>query len=163
MEKDAHIVFYCRSGARARQALFLAKNKGFYNIQNFTGGWLSWADRSVCSKQDVEAVVNNAAPNCHLIDVRDHTEVAHGVIPTAKHLPIKEMIEAFRLPASEFKERYGFEKFDPAENLIFYCKRGWRSEAACYIAKKFGYKNGRNYKGSWNEWTSTDSSSGAAV
>ncbi|XP_049820335.1 rhodanese domain-containing protein CG4456-like isoform X2 [Aethina tumida] len=37
------IIFSCRSGKRAGQALEIAKNLGYKNLSNYKGSWLDWA------------------------------------------------------------------------------------------------------------------------
>ncbi len=85
-----------------------------------------------------------------IIDVRTEMEVRAGMIPTAQHIPVDQIPSAFSLSDQEFEEEYGFAK--PKENIIFYCKAGVRSENATKFLRSMGYKNVKNYKGSWLEW-----------
>jgi len=41
--------------------------------------------------------------------VRNKDELIHGKIPTAIHIPLPEIQEAFQLDSERFKEKYGFE------------------------------------------------------
>jgi 3-mercaptopyruvate sulfurtransferase SseA len=45
-----------------------------------------------------------------------------------------------------------FHKPLPAQKMIFYCRSGKRSAQACQLAQEAGYKNVRNYVGSWLDW-----------
>ena len=90
-----------------------------------------------------------------LIDVRNEDELAHGMIPTAKHLPLPELQEAFHLDADDFKERYGFEKMKLEDDIIFYCRTGARSHMAMQMIQALGY-HARNYQGSIWEWSQID-------
>ena len=47
-----------------------------------------------------------------LIDVRNKDELIHGMIPTAKHIPLPELQQAFQLDVQSFKEKYGFEELE---------------------------------------------------
>ncbi len=42
LSKDKTTVFICRSGGRSAQASALAKQQGFENVYNMTGGMLLW-------------------------------------------------------------------------------------------------------------------------
>lgn len=77
-------------------------------------------------------------------------EVNGGMIPTAKHIPLDRIQQAFSLNDSEFEEEFGYSK--PKENIVCYCKAGVRSESATKILRSMGLKNVKNYKGSWLEW-----------
>ncbi|XP_046396869.1 rhodanese domain-containing protein CG4456-like isoform X2 [Ischnura elegans] len=45
-QKEAEIIFSCRSGNRSRRALELALSLGFMNAKHYTGGWLDWAEKT---------------------------------------------------------------------------------------------------------------------
>eukprot|EP00128_Syssomonas_multiformis_P000094 Colp12_sorted_trinity150504_noHs@6326 len=89
-----------------------------------------------------------------LVDVRERNEVAQGFIPTAKNVPLSEFETAWQLPADKFAAKYGFPKPAPGDHLIMYCKAGVRSTNATNYLKAIGYTGPRNYKGSWDEWSS---------
>ncbi|KAF5005617.1 hypothetical protein FDECE_7958 [Fusarium decemcellulare] len=40
--KDAHLLFYCKAGVRARAAAGLAKHAGWDNVGEYPGSWLDW-------------------------------------------------------------------------------------------------------------------------
>jgi rhodanese-related sulfurtransferase len=45
LEREAHIVVYCRTGGRSAKAVELMRAAGFANAWNLTGGILAWIDR----------------------------------------------------------------------------------------------------------------------
>jgi len=45
LDEDAHVVVYCRSGARSAKAVQLLRGAGFGNAWNVNGGILAWIDR----------------------------------------------------------------------------------------------------------------------
>ncbi|CDO72433.1 hypothetical protein BN946_scf184977.g133 [Trametes cinnabarina] len=92
------------------------------------------------------------SPDKYLIDVREPDEVVQGSIPSAVNLPLSVLSNALQLPPAEFKEKFGFEKPRPNQEVIFYCRSGKRSTTAADVAKRNGYTNILNYKGSWLEW-----------
>lgn len=65
---------------------------------------------------------------------------------------MRELDEALLLDSKSFEKRYGASKLEKEEQIIFSCKSGVRSEAACSIASQLGFKNVKNYSGSAMEW-----------
>jgi len=45
LDRSAHIVVYCRSGARSAKAVAAMRDAGFENVWNLQGGILAWIDR----------------------------------------------------------------------------------------------------------------------
>ncbi|KAI9297282.1 Rhodanese-like protein [Neoconidiobolus thromboides FSU 785] len=88
-----------------------------------------------------------------LIDVREKQERLEGAIPNSKWLPLGELESALKLDPHDFKAKYKFEKFETDKPVIFHCRSGVRSGKAQDIAIQLGYKNARNYKGSWLEFS----------
>ncbi|XP_044722000.1 rhodanese-like domain-containing protein [Hirsutella rhossiliensis] len=44
--RDAHLVFYCRAGVRARTAAQLAGRAGWPSVGEYPGSWLEWEERA---------------------------------------------------------------------------------------------------------------------
>ncbi|WP_141433756.1 rhodanese-like domain-containing protein [Bacillus sp. 03113] len=74
-----------------------------------------------------------------LIDVREVEEVAQGMIPEAKHIPMGEIPNYL-------------DSFDKSKEYIFICRSGMRSENVCYYLQDKGFKV-RNMAGGMLEWT----------
>ncbi len=83
-----------------------------------------------------EKLSNNE--NLELIDVREHEEVAHGIVPGAKHIPMGE------IPAR-------MEELDQEKEYIFICRSGGRSGNVCHYLQEQGYKC-VNMVGGMLEW-----------
>ena len=96
------LLFYCRSGGRSRRASFTAFQHGYKNCKTFEGGYLRWLDNSTITKKDVQALINSGE-KYFLIDVRSAEEVNGGMIPTAKHIHISDVLEAFFLTPAQFR------------------------------------------------------------
>ncbi|XP_048479085.1 putative thiosulfate sulfurtransferase, mitochondrial [Plutella xylostella] len=96
----------------------------------------------------------SAAKNKVIIDVREPDEIKeHGKIPNSINIPLGDVSSALStLPDKEFEKLYGTKK--PAEDaeIIFYCMIGKRSGMAQQNAISLGFKNARNYLGSWTDW-----------
>ncbi|PWK14924.1 rhodanese-like domain-containing protein [Tumebacillus permanentifrigoris] len=69
-----------------------------------------------------------------IIDVREDFEVAEGMIDGALHVPMRDLLERY-------------QEWKPEEELIFVCRSGRRSLAACQVMKMIGYHNVKNLAG----------------
>jgi rhodanese-related sulfurtransferase len=125
--------------------------------RNFTTSKL-WLDAKASSGiveiEELLKVIQDkvASTQVTLIDVREVAEHKEGSIPTAKLIPLGDIESALNLSANEFESKYGFKKPGKDEALIFHCRSGARSQKATDLALKLGFKNSRNYKGSWLEF-----------
>jgi adenylyltransferase/sulfurtransferase len=45
LDKNAHVVVYCRSGGRSAKAVQFLRGNGFANAWNVNGGILAWIER----------------------------------------------------------------------------------------------------------------------
>lgn len=87
------------------------------------------------------------------------TETAQrgGHIPGAANIPWKQATEedgTFKSPEA-LKELYKEKGITPDKNVITYCRIGERSAHTWFaLHELLGYKNVRNYDGSWTEWGS---------
>ncbi|XP_035784517.1 rhodanese domain-containing protein CG4456-like isoform X2 [Anopheles albimanus] len=94
-------------------------------------------------------------PEKLLIDVRNPDELAEtGKIPTSINIPLDQVKQAFgpETEADQFRKLYGVAKPEPDHYLILSCRTGRRSQMALDTITELGYRNARNYKGSWTEW-----------
>lgn len=87
-----------------------------------------------------------------LIDVRDPSELVHGVIPGARNVPLGELHAAFALDDKSFLERFKFAKPTMDTHVVVYCRSGARSELATLMLLQLGWTATRNYRGSFKEW-----------
>nr|QGA73365.1 heat shock protein 67B2-like [Spodoptera frugiperda] len=91
-----------------------------------------------------------------IVDVREPDEVKeHGKIPNSVNIPLGNVSTVLgTMPEKDFQDTY--QRAKPAENteIIFYCMIGKRSAKAQQNAINLGYKNTKNYLGSWNDWAS---------
>ncbi|MBM7649701.1 rhodanese-related sulfurtransferase [Bacillus ectoiniformans] len=77
--------------------------------------------------------------NLAIVDVREHEEVAEGMIPEAKHIVMGTIPEHL-------------DQFDKETEYIFVCRSGRRSENVCHYMQDQGFKV-RNMVGGMLEWT----------
>lgn len=97
------------------------------------------------------------------LDVRENDEVALGSIPSAVSLPLSVLKDHLSptYNTGTFQSEHAFPKPLPEQKIIFFCRSGKRSATACQLASEAGYKNLRNYEGSWLDWTKKEAESGA--
>ncbi|XP_050343958.1 uncharacterized protein LOC126769309 [Nymphalis io] len=90
-----------------------------------------------------------------LIDVREPDEVKEfGKIPNSVNIPLGNVSTALRtMTENEFEKLYHIKKPTEETEMIFYCMSGKRSGMAQQNAFNLGYKNVKNYLGSWIEWS----------
>uniref|UniRef100_A0A1L8DU43 Putative heat shock protein n=1 Tax=Nyssomyia neivai TaxID=330878 RepID=A0A1L8DU43_9DIPT len=94
-------------------------------------------------------------PEKLLIDVREPNELLEtGSIPTSINIPLGRLEKALaNTKPRDFKGYYGGPKPDPDTTIIFTCQSGRRAAQAMELADRLGFKNAKNYKGSWAEWS----------
>lgn len=80
----------------------------------------------------------------NLIDVREDEEVALGMIPGAKHIPMNQIPERLH-------------EIEPEEETIFICRSGYRSERVCEYLQHLGRDNVVNLEGGMLSWTAPES------
>jgi thiosulfate/3-mercaptopyruvate sulfurtransferase len=129
------------------------------------------ADLSIRALQkDVQAVVDGKS--AALVDVRSPqefsgeviappgmTETAQrgGHVPGAVNVPWAKAVNedgTFK-SASELADLYGGVGVTPDKDVVTYCRIGERSAHTWFVLQELlGFKNVRNYDGSWTEWGS---------
>jgi thiosulfate/3-mercaptopyruvate sulfurtransferase len=106
---------------------------------------------------DVRSPEEYAGTRMHMPDYPNEGALRGGHIPTAKSIPWAKAINpddgTFR-PADELKKLYAIDnKLKADKPTIAYCRIGERSSHTWFALKYLlGFKNVRNYDGSWTEW-----------
>ncbi len=98
------------------------------------------------TRDELKALIDSKADYI-LVDVREDDELEYGMIPTARHIPLRIIPTALK----------NFEQFklSKTKKLIFYCRSGNRSEQATKLALEQGF-NAYNYQGSILDWAEID-------
>ncbi|MED3649430.1 MULTISPECIES: rhodanese-like domain-containing protein [Heyndrickxia] len=81
----------------------------------------------------------NKGEKLNLIDVREHEEVAEGMIEQAKHIPMGEIPDSL-------------DQLDKNKEYIMICRSGGRSGRVCEYLHQNGYKV-INMEGGMLNWT----------
>ncbi|EOR23750.1 rhodanese-like domain-containing protein [Cytobacillus oceanisediminis] len=87
--------------------------------------------------EELEKKLNNQE-KLELVDVREDEEVAEGIIPGAKHIPMNTIPE-------------NLDYFSKEKEYIFICRSGRRSENVCYYLQDQGFKV-VNMEGGMLDW-----------
>ncbi|QTC42764.1 rhodanese-like domain-containing protein [Bacillus sp. V3] len=77
------------------------------------------------STKEVQELLKNDEPN--IIDVREEDEVAAGMIPDAKHIPLGSIESRM-------------DELDKSKEYIMVCRSGGRSGRAAQILENQGFK-----------------------
>ncbi|XP_055702983.1 rhodanese domain-containing protein CG4456 isoform X5 [Phlebotomus papatasi] len=108
----------------------------------------------IATYEEVKDLCNH--PEKLLIDVREpHELLETGSIPTSINIPLGQVQTIFSDDTSneDFRGRFGREKPSKDAQIIFMCKVGIRSDKAAQTVTELGFRNAKNYKGSWTEWS----------
>ncbi len=89
---------------------------------------------------DLSQKLEQDGSNIELIDIRTPAEVARGVIPNAKTLPM----HLIPLKLDIFN--------DPTREFVVYCRTGSRSAQACMFLSQQGVNNVSNLRGGIMNW-----------
>jgi len=127
--------------------------------------WHGTPDASrVANWSDVRNRLGN--PMTAIVDTRSDAEYygdavrakRGGAIPGAVHLEWKQNLgkDGRYKPVAELRAMYEGVGVTPDREVVTYCQGGYRA-AHTYVALKLaGFKNVRNYTGSWKEWGDRD-------
>ncbi len=106
---------------------------------------------------DVRSPEEYRGERLHMPDYPNEGALRGGHIPGAKSIPWARAVDpdthTFR-PASELRKLYVEEQgLDPKGDTIAYCRIGERSSHTWFaLTYLLGFRNVRNYDGSWTEW-----------
>ncbi|MEF3303923.1 rhodanese-like domain-containing protein [Paenibacillus sp. GYB003] len=75
----------------------------------------------------------------NVVDVREDEEVAAGIIPGAKHIPLGQL-----------PDRYG--EIERTDEIVLVCRSGARSGRACDYLQSLGFAGVKNMTGGMLAW-----------
>ncbi|WVQ85539.1 hypothetical protein IAT38_007705 [Cryptococcus sp. DSM 104549] len=118
-------------------------------------GRSAWAHEPIIKYDELKPITQQPSDHVLLIDVREPDEVALGTIPSAVNLPLSRIATALdpHTNPGDFQKEFAFSKPGFDQNIIFFCRSGKRSASASEVANINGYRNVRNYEGSWLDWS----------
>jgi glyoxylase-like metal-dependent hydrolase (beta-lactamase superfamily II)/rhodanese-related sulfurtransferase len=77
-----------------------------------------------------------------VVDIRNVGELASGMVPGARHLPLAEL-------------RSRITELDPARPVVLYCAGGWRSNVGASVLRAEGFSDVSDLIGGYNAWALT--------
>ncbi|MCD5325034.1 MULTISPECIES: rhodanese-like domain-containing protein [Pontibacillus] len=86
---------------------------------------------------ELEVMLKNNV-RTHIIDVREYEEVAQGMIPSAKHIPLQQIPDSLNY-------------FHKDQEYIIVCRAGVRSMNACLYLAQHGF-TATNLAGGMLDW-----------
>lgn len=138
------------------QTKYLAPNRNDKRIRAFRNQVSKHVDKKL-KLIDVRSLDEFTGKRLHMPEYPNEGALRGGHIPGAKSIPWAQAVNAedgtFKT-ADELKTIYERNnKLKPIDNIIVYCRIGERSSHTWFVLKYLlGYKNIRNYDGSWTEW-----------
>ena len=135
---------------------YLAPKRNDANIRAFRNQVLKHINKKL-KLIDVRSLDEFTGKRLHMPEYPNEGALRAGHIPGAKSIPWALAINAedgtFKT-ADELKTIYERNNnLKPIDNIIVYCRIGERSSHTWFVLKYLlGYKNIRNYDGSWTEW-----------
>lgn len=88
--------------------------------------------------EELEELIKND-DSINVVDVREDEEVAQGIIPGAKHIPLGEIPDRL-------------DELDKSQHYYMVCRSGGRSGRACHFLKEKGFSV-TNVDGGMRSWT----------
>ncbi len=176
------VVFYENdAGMRAARGAWALEYMGHRAVRILDGGLRAMAPERLATTADAVAptafraqprgesiasfdyiLKRIGSPSTVIFDVRSDEEYFSekvrarrgGAIPGAVHLDWANALDsdgAFK-PASELRAMFERLGIDPGAEVITYCQGGYRAAHSYFALELAGYRNVRNYMGSWAEW-----------
>lgn len=104
---------------------------------------------------DVRSPAEYTGEKLHMPEYPQEGAQRGGHIPGAQNIPWAQAVQGdgtFK-SADELAELYGSKGVTEDKNIIAYCRIAERSSHSWFVLKYLlGYRNVRNYDGSWTEW-----------
>lgn len=181
--KETMVVYESRFGMRAARIAWMLEYAGASHVFLLEGGFRDWQKHRFpvetrIPKRDEETFRIKPVPSvlatadevrsghsARVLDVRSEGEfrgtegrdcdVRRGRIPRADWFEWTEFIkdgQKFR-SRSEIDRLLRERRLDRNRSVFTYCHRGARAAAAFYALRSLGFRDVRNYIGSWHEWS----------
>ncbi|PWN94078.1 Rhodanese-like protein [Acaromyces ingoldii] len=113
----------------------------------------NWVDKGDMTYKELKPITQAPTGQETIIDVREPDEVQAGMIPSAVNVPLSAFAKAFdKNGGVDFEKDFAFPRPAFDDKVVFYCRSGKRSQQALELARKNGWWNSRNYRGSWLDW-----------
>ena len=180
--KETIVVYESGFGMRAARVAWMLEYAGAHRVFLLEGGFRAWQkshyptaktfERPVAQNFQIRPVSRllatadqvRSSRNSVILDVRSQGEfngiekrecdTRRGRIPRAHWIEWTSFHngERFKTP-SEMKTILRKNGVSRDKEIVTYCHRGARAASAFYALRSLGYRNVKNYVGSWHEWS----------
>lgn len=146
---EARVVLVAEDEASVRESRTRLARVGIEHVAGYlAGGIYEWiqAGKPVRPLDQISALElgpwMESQVQTTLVDVRERSELAAGVIPGSVSIPLPEL-----------QKRLG--EIDPGTTVLVHCKGGYRSSIAASILESAGFPNVGNLSGGYDAWKLT--------
>jgi hydroxyacylglutathione hydrolase len=144
---ETHVVLVAEDEAAVEESRTRLARVGLEHVEGYlAGGMYGWiqAGKPVATVDQISALelgpwMESEAQSTTLIDVRERSELAAGVIPGSISIPLPEL-----------QKRLG--EIDPDTTVLVHCKGGYRSSIAASILQAAGVPKVGNLSGGYDAW-----------
>lgn len=99
----------------------------------------TWQSKGTVKYAELKPETESPSGEITIIDVREPSEVAQGIIPSAVNVPLSQFQKAFSGSGGDFLREFAFQRPAYDDKVIFYCRSGKRSQQALEFAQKNGW------------------------
>jgi rhodanese-related sulfurtransferase len=99
----------------------------------------SWRVKGPIMYAELKPETESPSGDITIIDVREPSEVAQGIIPSAVNVPLSQLQNAFTSTGGDFIRDFAFPRPAYDDKLVFYCRSGKRSQQALEFVQKQGW------------------------
>lgn len=99
----------------------------------------TWQTKGPVRYTELKPETESPSGDITVIDVREPSEVAQGMIPSAVNVPLSQFEQAFSGKGGDFVRDFAFDRPKYDSKIIFYCRSGKRSQQAVEFAQKNGW------------------------
>lgn len=101
----------------------------------------SWVQQGEVPYPELKSHTETPDESLLLLDVREPSETAQGMIPSAVNVPLSEFGPAFlnKEGGGDFEKKYAFARPEFDKKIVVYCRSGKRSEQARTELEKAGW------------------------
>jgi glyoxylase-like metal-dependent hydrolase (beta-lactamase superfamily II) len=147
---ETRMVLVAEDEATVRESRLRLARVGIEHVAGYlAGGMYGWiqAGKPVWPLDQISALelgpwMESRAQSTTLVDVRERSELAGGVIPGSVSIPLPEL-----------QKRLG--EIDPGTTVLVHCKGGYRSSIAASILQAAGFPAVGNLSGGYDAWKLT--------
>lgn len=114
-------------------------SRGFTSTPAALSKDTTWQTKGRVEYAELKPETESPSGDITVIDVREPSEVAQGIIPSAVNVPLSQFEQAFSGKGGDFVRNFAFNRPSFDDKIVFYCRSGKRSQQATEFAQKHGW------------------------